>query len=379
MATILVVDDEPASVRTVQRTLADLGRVVTAGDATVALERLAAESVALVVSDQRMPDMVGTRLLELCAQHHPDVVRVLLTGYTDNDTLIEAINAGHVYYYLNKPWEARDLRLVVQRGLERHAAAVERRHLSAELEAAYARACREAEGKGRLLALAAHEIGTPVHVAANAVEIAGSCRTAAAAQPWIERATEALAWLGRVAEQLHRGGEWGTGTRRLRPSRFELGECVRAVANLYAPIAAARSLSFEPRVDAGDCWLEADRRSIEDAVGSLLSNAIRFTPDGGSIVLTAARCGDTVCVEVADTGMGIDAALLPDVFEAFSAAGGEVGLHSSGRFALGARGLGLGLATARAAVEAHGGRIEVDSEVGRGSRFRILLPVAGGA
>jgi signal transduction histidine kinase len=79
-------------------------------------------------------------------------------------------------------------------------------------------------------------------------------------------------------------------------------------------------------------------------------------------------------VEVADDGIGIDPSLLPDIFEPFSAAGGEVALHMSGRFELGSRGLGLGLALAKAAVEAHGGRLEVESDRGKGSCFRIVLP-----
>ena len=115
--TILVVDDEPASVRVVARALADECRVLTATSARAGLEVLGAEPVALMVVDQRIPEMSGTELLARCAAQQLEIIRVLLTGYTDIETLLEAINAGHVYYYLTKPWEPQELRLVVRRGL----------------------------------------------------------------------------------------------------------------------------------------------------------------------------------------------------------------------------------------------------------------------
>jgi signal transduction histidine kinase len=320
-----------------------------------------------------MPDMLGTRLLELCTQRHPDVVRVLLTGYTDNDTLIDAINAGHVYSYLTKPWEPGELRVVVRRGLERHAAAVERRRLLAELQAACARAQREAEAKGRLLALAAHEIGTPLHIAGNALEIAAEYVESKDATTWLERVRESLLWLGRVAEQMHRAGQWdGRATRCRR--RFDFAERVSAVTAAYAPIAAARGLQLTARLDLESWPLDGDRAALEHALSALLSNAIRFTPDGGRIGVTAWNDEKGMHVEVADNGIGIEPSLLPEIFEPFSGAGGEIGLHRSGRFEFGARGLGLGLALAKAVVEGHGGGIEVVSEPGKGSRFRLSLP-----
>ena len=148
--TILVVDDEPASVRAVARVLGDEHRVLTATSADAGLELLGAEEVALTVVDQRMPGMSGTELLAYCAAHRPHIIRVLLTGYTDIETLLEAINAGHVYYYLTKPWEPQELRLVVRRGLERYDVEADRRRLLGELERALARVRREAEQKGRL-------------------------------------------------------------------------------------------------------------------------------------------------------------------------------------------------------------------------------------
>ena len=113
---------------------------------------------------------------------------------------------------------------------------------------------------------------------------------------------------------------------------------------------------------------------LERALYNLISNAVRFTPDGGSVTVTAAAADAAVEISVADTGIGIDASLLDEVFEPFSAAGGEIQLHTSGRFEFGSRGLGLGLAITKAIIEQHGGTISVQSQRGVGSRFTAVLP-----
>jgi signal transduction histidine kinase len=360
----MIVDDEPASRRAVERALADDCRVVAAAGGAEALQCLAAEPMALIVSDQRMPDMLGTRLLEECTLRHPEVVRVLLTGYTEVDTLLDAINAGHVWAYVTKPWEPRDLRVIVRRGLERFAADVERRGLVAELESACARARREAEGKGRLLALAAHELGTPMHIAANAVELIAATETTEAAQRWIEAA--------RGVGQLHHAGRWRCGDLRLSKAPFDLGSMLADLIDCHRAVAARRRLELDVSLDRRPRVIDGDRRWIECAVANVLSNAVRFTPDGGHLRVALEEDGEIV---VGDDGIGIAAHLLPLVFEPFSAAGGEIALHGSGQFDFGARGLGLGLAVAKAAVEAHGGRIALQSTVGQGTCVRITLPV----
>ena len=138
--TVLAVDDEPANLRAVRRTLSDDCRVLTAGSGREALEMMACEPVALVIADQRMPGMSGAAFLAETVERYPPVIRIVLTGYTDVDTLLEAINRGHVYHFLAKPWQARELRQVVHRGLERFEASAERLQLLDDLRAAYARA-----------------------------------------------------------------------------------------------------------------------------------------------------------------------------------------------------------------------------------------------
>ena len=85
-----------------------------------ALAVLAERDFAVIVSDQRMPQMSGTEFLSLTATQYPDIIRIILTGYTDVEDLVEAINSGKVFKYVTKPWEAEELRGVVQQALDTH-------------------------------------------------------------------------------------------------------------------------------------------------------------------------------------------------------------------------------------------------------------------
>ncbi|MBU7584611.1 MAG: response regulator [Nostoc sp. TH1S01] len=118
---ILVVDDEPDNLDLLYRTFYRDYKVLRATSGPAALDLLAEEGeVAVIISDQRMPIMSGTEFLSLTATQYPDIIRIILTGYTDVEDLVEAINAGKVFKYVTKPWEAEELKAVVRQALDTH-------------------------------------------------------------------------------------------------------------------------------------------------------------------------------------------------------------------------------------------------------------------
>jgi len=132
---ILIVDDEEAILETMTFTFMDSYEVLTTSDPRKALELLNENApVAVVITDQRMPEMTGVELLKQVYRKHPDTVRIMLTGFADTDATIKAINDGHVYAYVNKPWEPDELKTVVRRAVEHHALACENRRLLADLQ-----------------------------------------------------------------------------------------------------------------------------------------------------------------------------------------------------------------------------------------------------
>lgn len=117
---ILLVDDEPANLRALERLFRSHYDILTAASGAAALELLREQDVALLIADQRMPEMTGIELLKQTVTLRPRMVRMILTGYTDVDALVEAINCGQVYRYVTKPWSNEELQLTVKRALEHY-------------------------------------------------------------------------------------------------------------------------------------------------------------------------------------------------------------------------------------------------------------------
>jgi PAS domain S-box-containing protein len=120
-ARILIVDDEEAILETMRFTFEDDYDVLTAPSAPEAIGVLDAHApIAAVITDQRMPEMTGVEFLARVYERHPNTTRIILTGYADGDAMVRAINEGHVYAYVTKPWEPDELKQLVHRAVELH-------------------------------------------------------------------------------------------------------------------------------------------------------------------------------------------------------------------------------------------------------------------
>jgi CheY-like chemotaxis protein len=138
-ARILIVDDEEAILETMAFTFEDDYDVLTATSARQALEILAQRGpIAVVVTDQRMPEMTGVEFLARVCERHPNTTRIILTGYADGEAMVRAINEGHVYAYVTKPWEPEELKQLVHRAVEVHRLRVQNENLVEDLRGANA-------------------------------------------------------------------------------------------------------------------------------------------------------------------------------------------------------------------------------------------------
>ncbi len=133
-ARILLVDDEQENLRALERTLRGRFELVSCSTPQEALARVTQEEFAVIISDQRMPGMLGTDLLSRVAQAKPLVTRVILTAYTETKEILDAINRAEIYRYITKPWDNAELVTIINQAAEHHRLLRENRELIGRLE-----------------------------------------------------------------------------------------------------------------------------------------------------------------------------------------------------------------------------------------------------
>jgi len=156
----------------------------------------------------------------------------------------------------------------------------------------------------------------------------------------------------------------GQGLPPLRPVRFDLRESVQKIAKAYEGECSEKNLELSVQLGEEPVWVYADQSLVERTVDNLMSNAVKYNREGGKIWVRVFRRDGEAVLEVEDTGVGIPPSELPFIFHRFYRASTAKG-----------EGSGLGLSFVQQVVEAHGGRIEVNSSVGQGSLFRVILPL----
>ena len=238
------------------------------------------------------------------------------------------------------------------------------RQTAAALEEAHHR-------KDAFLALLAHELRNPLAPVRYAAQLLKARATddvlITTAREMIDRQ---VAHMSRLVDDLLDVSRVTRGKITLQLAPLDLGQLVAHVLHdARAAIDKANlTLDWTPPADALPVVGDAVR--LAQVVGNLLNNAIKFTPAGGTITVRVAIDDDTARLDVADTGIGIDAALLPSLFEPFVQGSSPTAQHAGG--------LGLGLALVRGLVELHAGRVAVSSEgPGRGTQVVVTLPAAG--
>jgi signal transduction histidine kinase len=379
--TLLVVDDEPDVVQSLHDLLRRDYCVLGATHARDALRLLGEQPVHIVMSDQRMPGITGIELLREVRREHPDAIRLLFTGYADIKAVIDAINEGHVYRYLTKPWDPDELLTVLRQAGEQFDLLQERRRLlddlrckNQELEQANVELRQANALKEAFIRVASHELRTPLTILLALPELALRLKGLdAAAADWFRRIHQASLRLHRLVEQLVQMLQAGRFERPLDLQPTDIAAVAREAVEAIRPFAEQRrqSLGVDLASDLGMMDLEAVK--IRACLEHLLINAIKFTPDGGTITVLGGRCGEAVRLQVRDSGIGIEPPNLPHIFEPFFTEM-DVSRHASGQFEFGRRGLGLGLSLVRAFVHMHGGTVDVSSTPGQGTVFTITLP-----
>jgi len=232
--------------------------------------------------------------------------------------------------------------------------------------------------KSHFLSVASHELRTPLSV----IQGYNDLLSEGLMGPTTPAQRKALHAVGRAALSLHRIAEDATRLAQiegdhlsLNLTEHDIGALLRRAVDTARSEAKGRSVAviLHPGRQVGTAFVDGPR--MTEAVANLVRNGIRFTPDGGTVGIKSHRDGGAIVIDVDDSGIGISEDQARTLFDPSVMTRDSKHHHSSDTLAFNSEGIGLGLSIARGIVEFHGGTLEVESRVGRGSRFRIRIPV----
>jgi heavy metal sensor kinase len=241
-------------------------------------------------------------------------------------------------------------------------------HLSLALNRMIARLNEAFEQNRRFLADASHELRTPLAALRGEMEsVVEQARTSPELSDRAGSVLEEVDRLAKIVDALFAISRLDAGESQQEWERFDLAPLAASTTEQMSLLAEDKKIAVSCNAE-GKVSVDGDRARIKQVVVNLLDNAIKYTPPGGTINLNVRASDGKAVLEVVDTGMGIPAGALPHIFERFYRVD-----QARSRDAGGA---GLGLAIVKSICAAHGGRVEVESAEGKGSRFRVELPLA---
>jgi signal transduction histidine kinase len=386
--TILLVDDESENLEVHAALLAGMGNVLVASSGPQALRIVdERDDISLIIADQRMDGMTGVELLTAVAAKRPEIVRVVLTGYSDVEPMLQAINQAKTWRFLVKPCDPEQLRAAVNEALRMKDKLELLEHLTWQLiqrRDSLDRALRDLElAQDELLAIERLATVGPavagiVHNLRNLSTLMSFVMTeigrhdvSESVQNTVRSAQVSMESLVELLENVHRLAQ--PGDEELKLELIDLDRFIGTTAALgmihtggHPIVVANDSVRPQARIDV---------ERMRQGLLALVDNAVRASADNRPVKLTAktvpppqqapgesAISGEWLCIEVADQGYGMDGTTLSRAVEPFYSG------FSPPR-------LGLGLEFARLAARAHGGRVELESKPGQGTIARLLVPM----
>jgi len=362
-ATILAVDDTPANLKLLAGMLKEKGykiRLATSGE--LALQAVANNPPDLILLDINMPDMNGFEVCEhlKAKENSRDIPVIFISALNETLDKVKAFGVGGVDY-ITKPFQFEEVEARVKTHLElQH----KKKHLQESLEQ-----MRQLErNRDSLVHMIVHDMRTPLFVISGYLELltGDEARFVSSDQEIFQTMKAQSDVLIEMSSAILDVSRMEAGQMKLDMTNEDLLLTLRKVADGLTSLQGNRKLALvcpEPEVP-----FVCDHTIIARVVQNLVSNALKYTPDGGSIrIMIERKTEATVVVGVEDTGIGIPEEYLDKIFEKF----GQVELREhKKKFST-----GLGLTFCKMAVEAHGGKMSVTSKPGEGSCFEFELPI----
>jgi two-component system sensor histidine kinase/response regulator len=354
---ILCVDDELDNVDALERIFRRKYRVLKATSGDEGLAILKNEpNVSLIISDQRMPKMTGVEFLKKSLRTHPEAIRILLTGYTDIESVVNAINAGEVYRYLTKPWDPIDLSNTVDKAIEKFELRQELVEKNRALETALDELKSLDQAKTQFMVLINHELKTPLTTLLSFLELLGESRLSEEQKKYHLRIDQSAQRLKTIIDEVLELVSAETGQTKIHPVKLDLASLLANVQSLWSQRCKERDLEWS--VQLSHHKVKGDKRIVESVLSRLADNATKFANEDSTIEILAAQDKDhenEVRISIRNQGKVLSPKTIEKILKPFTL--DEDMLHHS-------KGLGMGLSLCQALLKTHGRTLEIESSKG---------------
>lgn len=386
---VLIVDDEPEILELLNDVLSDRYDVRKATKAQDALTLLRERPADIIISDQKMPVMTGVEFLRKSMRIAPEAVRVLMTAYTEFDAVVRGINEAKISYYLTKPIDLEQIRLLVDqsadnvqlRGRERwlmealedYNRSLERRveERTRELLVANEELLRLQELREQMIRMAVHNLKNPI----SNIQLAfGELSRWFSEEDDAELAhgiRDSLGIMQSLVGDMLSAATLANSNQRLDVRPLEISVLLSASVAAFTHPAEKKNIILEAEFPHDLPLVLGHAHKLREVLDNLISNAVKYTPPGGNVFVSGAvkRSGNAIEIRVRDTGQGMTESDKMAAFGEFK--------QLSARPTGGETSSGLGLFIVKKIIELHQGTIAIESEgKNKGTTFIITVPIA---
>ncbi|MFC5625308.1 hybrid sensor histidine kinase/response regulator [Algoriphagus winogradskyi] len=352
---VLYIDDEDNNLKSFRATLRKDFKIFTAIDADEGLKIAREEEIHVVIADQRMPGMTGTEFFEELVKFNPDPIRILLTGYSDIASVIDAINKGEVYRFIDKPWNIEQIKNSIKNAADIYFMRRELKEKNIKLKKLHSE-------MNQFVYSLSHELRGPLMSISGVSKLAKMELKDPAAAEYFDMIDSAT---GKLDDYIYKMLDFYRSTKiDNKISEINFGQVVEQQLVAYKAKFPIDHIQLDVQINQSSPFYSDDAK-IRVILNNLFSNSVQFQKGDqidNKISLSIEVEENLATITLSDNGIGIEEKHRSDVFNLFTRATQKN------------VGTGLGLYMVKEAVEQMGGKVVLTSVFGEGATFKVTLP-----
>jgi two-component system sensor histidine kinase/response regulator len=351
---VLYIDDEVNNLHAFKALFRKDYEIFTVESAEEGTKLLAQEQVNVIICDQRMPGMTGVEFFESILEKYPHPVRILLTGYTDIQAVVEAINRGQIYRFIDKPWDQQVLSVAIQNAYEIYHTKFLLREQNLQLQKAY-------DELDKFVYSASHDLRAPLASILGIIKVAKTDDVNKMSE-YVDMIDHTVNRMDAFVQNIIKYYRSNRVDVEIAHIRFEqiVNEIISDVEHHIKDL----NIQFKKEISE-PVYIRSDESRIRIILNNILLNAIKFHHENSEykeINIRVLTSLDKSIIEIEDNGIGIDLDQQDKIFDMFFR-----GVHKNA-------GSGVGLYVAKEALKKLNGTINIESTPGKGSKFIVEIP-----